>query len=98
MSLKESSDELNPSEIVPEVVGNAPVSHSSADYLALAIATVGVGYLPLAPGTWGSVVGVSIYLILRYAAINIDHTSFLCLESASIIIITLSGIWAPSQT
>jgi len=32
------------------------------DHLALAIATVGVGYLPLAPGTWGSAVGVAIYI------------------------------------
>ena len=28
------------------------------DYFSLAITTVGVGYLPLAPGTWGSMVGV----------------------------------------
>jgi phosphatidylglycerophosphatase A len=32
------------------------------DYLSLAITTFGVGYLPLAPGTWGSMVGVAIYL------------------------------------
>ncbi|MEP6848432.1 MAG: phosphatidylglycerophosphatase A [Acidobacteriota bacterium] len=32
------------------------------DYLSLAITTVGVGYIPLAPGTWGSAVGVLIYL------------------------------------
>ena len=34
------------------------------DYFALAITTFGVGYLPLAPGTWGSMVGVAIYLLL----------------------------------
>ncbi len=33
-----------------------------ADYAALAFSTFGVGYLPLAPGTWGSVIGVLIYL------------------------------------
>jgi phosphatidylglycerophosphatase A len=32
------------------------------DYFALAVTTFGVGYLPLAPGTWGSLVGVLIYL------------------------------------
>ena len=32
------------------------------DYLSLAISTWGVGYLPFAPGTWGSMVGVAIYL------------------------------------
>ncbi len=34
----------------------------SFDYLALAVATFGVGYLPYAPGTWGSMVGVAIYI------------------------------------
>src|ERR1041384_5943023 len=38
---------------------------SLLDYIALGIATVGVGYIPLAPGTWGSGVGVLIYLIIR---------------------------------
>ncbi len=33
------------------------------DYLSLAVTTCGVGYLPLAPGTWGSMVGVLIYLL-----------------------------------
>lgn len=32
------------------------------DYLALGAATCGVGYIPLAPGTYGSAVGVFIYL------------------------------------
>jgi phosphatidylglycerophosphatase A len=34
------------------------------DYLSLAITTVGVGYLPLAPGTYGSAVGVAIYVFI----------------------------------
>ncbi|MEQ1603875.1 MAG: phosphatidylglycerophosphatase A [Pyrinomonadaceae bacterium] len=32
------------------------------DYVALALTTFGVGYGPIAPGTWGSAVGVLIYL------------------------------------
>lgn len=36
------------------------------DYFSLGIATVGVGYIPIAPGTWGSGVGILIYLIVRY--------------------------------
>jgi phosphatidylglycerophosphatase A len=32
------------------------------DYLSLAVTTFGVGYLPLAPGTFGSLVGVAIYI------------------------------------
>lgn len=35
------------------------------DYLALAIATCGVGYLPLAPGTWGSLAGLGLYFLLK---------------------------------
>ncbi len=33
------------------------------DYFSLAVTTCGVGYLPLAPGTYGSAVGVLIYLL-----------------------------------
>lgn len=36
------------------------------DYLSLTVTTFGVGYLPLAPGTWGSIVGVLIYLLIIY--------------------------------
>ena len=32
------------------------------DYVALTLTTWGVGYGPVAPGTWGSAVGVGIYL------------------------------------
>ncbi len=34
------------------------------DYIALALTTFGVGYIPLAPGPWGSAVGVLIYLLV----------------------------------
>ena len=36
------------------------------DYFALAMTTFGVGYLPLMPGTYGSIVGVGIYLSIAY--------------------------------
>ena len=32
------------------------------DYIALCLSTWGVGYMPIAPGTFGSMVGVLIYL------------------------------------
>jgi phosphatidylglycerophosphatase A len=41
------------------------------DYFSLAITTFGVGYLPLAPGTWGSMVGVAIYLLFRWIEANL---------------------------
>ncbi|MFN2515241.1 MAG: phosphatidylglycerophosphatase A [Pyrinomonadaceae bacterium] len=68
MVIKESSDELNPPGIAGHSALDTPRPASSVkDYVALAVATCGVGYLPLAPGTWGSLVGVGLYYFLRYA-------------------------------
>jgi len=39
-----------------------PQKKTFLDYFSLGVTTFGVGYLPLAPGTWGSMVGVAIYL------------------------------------
>src|ERR1043165_7197915 len=36
------------------------------DYIALVLTTVGVGYIPGAPGTYGSAVAVAIYLGVRW--------------------------------
>lgn len=52
------------------------------DYLSLAVTTFGVGYLPLAPGTWGSAVGVGIYLAV---------TQFLSYFSLSQVAIHVNG-------
>ncbi|MGI9065888.1 MAG: phosphatidylglycerophosphatase A family protein [Pyrinomonadaceae bacterium] len=72
MQVKESSDELNPPEVtVDPVVAQPRPARSLKDYLALAIATCGVGYLPLAPGTWGSLVGVGLFYFLRYAVAEV---------------------------
>jgi len=40
------------------------------DYFSLAVTTCGVGYIPLAPGTFGSAVGVSIYLLFAFIEAN----------------------------
>lgn len=40
-----------------------PKQKTPSDYFALAMTTFGVGYLPLMPGTFGSLVGVAIYLL-----------------------------------
>ncbi len=47
------------------------------DYFSLAVTTFGVGYLPLAPGTWGSMVGVAIYLLFRRieASVSLDFVA-----------------------
>jgi hypothetical protein len=62
MAIKESSDELNPTIGVSSTIAREKPTRSFADYLALAIATCGVGYFPIAPGTLGALVGVGLYV------------------------------------
>ena len=79
-------------------------SRSLTDYIALAITTWGVGYLPIAPGTWGSLVGVAIFWGIG-AVINAGPVqptphfrgSFLAAELVGILLITVLGIWGGSQ-
>ncbi len=112
MSVKESSDELNPTVVsAGTVIAKARAARSAKDYLALAIATCGVGYLPLAPGTWGSLVGIGIYLLLRFSTfrfteIFLPSDSFLrfmplpIFTAAALVlitVITLIGSWAASR-
>jgi len=112
LSVKESSDELNPTVSAPEVFLPATHPKRASDYLALAIATCGVGYLPLAPGTWGSLVGVGLYLFLWGAVQSVLFTNaalhrFTLLEIwtpamtfmlLSIVFVSMAGIWAASRT
>ena len=63
------------------------------DYLALAIATCGVGYAPVAPGTFGSLVGVAVFLALT----RVGAGSVLLLIAA-ILFFTFAGIWAGTRT
>jgi phosphatidylglycerophosphatase A len=109
--IKESSDELNPPVATSAFIAHAPRRRwTPGDYVALAIATCGVGYLPLAPGTWGSAVGVGLYLLLRVASAEVFaravahgwsvppleymHTTLMLLM---LISITIAGIWAASR-
>src|SRR5258705_7480129 len=107
MQIKESSDELNPTITAG---GISRPARSMKDYLALAIATCGVGYLPLAPGTWGSLLAVGLYVLLQSlllpfmrvftrpnSLIFISPWSlFLAAELVLITLIILVGIWAAS--
>jgi phosphatidylglycerophosphatase A len=89
LPVKESSDELNPAVLVSPAEVPAPArTNSPVDYAALAIATFGVGYLPLMPGTFGSMVGVAIFLLLRVWP----------LQLLFIAVITVLGVWAASRT
>jgi phosphatidylglycerophosphatase A len=58
--------------------------------LAVAIATVGyVGFVPVAPGTWGSAAGVLLVAALRTGA---------GFDLASIIIVAVVGTWAAHRS
>jgi phosphatidylglycerophosphatase A len=110
--MKESSDELNPPIVTTGgFIARAPRKRTPRDYLALVIATCGVGYLPLAPGTWGSAVGVGVYLLLhrasvlahafatrqawRFPTLEGFHVSLMLL---AIVVLSLAGIWAATRT
>jgi phosphatidylglycerophosphatase A len=109
--IKESSDELNAPVVTRAFVARAKGKRTASDYLALALATCGVGYMPVAPGTWGSAVGVGIYMLLREASAELFayattrgwsvppleafRTSFVLLMLMLVVIV---GIWAATKT
>ena len=80
------------------------------DYFSLAVTTCGVGYLPLAPGTWGSIVGVLIYLAFAKIESNasvyfVPHgfnetqiTAWIHVVNLILFLLfCLLGIWAASR-
>lgn len=111
-TVKESSDELNPPVVTGAMIAPAQRRRSLSDYLALAFATWGVGYAPLAPGTFGSAVGVGLYLLLREGTRRIVYSyvpdyslTYELVESfraalmlGVIAVVTALGVWAASRT
>ncbi len=79
------------------------------DYGALAVTTLGVGYLPLMPGTFGSLLGIGVYVTLanvfrsfRYSA-DLDSPELLVAAVHAVILISfllfcLLGIWAAGRS
>ena len=105
MPIKESSDELNPTVVTADAVPKSKTRHSLKDYLALAIATCGVGYLPLAPGTWGSLLAVIFYGFLHgewFPQTDLPAgaflISFLLVQLVIVATVTVIGTWAASRT
>ena len=110
-AIKESSDELNPAVAIPADEIAARKRRSPADYLALVVATCGVGYFPIAPGTLGSVVGIALYLPLfawSYAILEARaasgrlsllyvFTPQLAIMLVVIFLVAMAGIWAASR-
>ena len=110
-ALNESSDELNSAVVIAAEEVAPKMKRTATDYLALAIATCGVGYFPVAPGTLGSLVGVLLFLTIRrltrvllvpYAFRHqVNFFTLQAIESAVmllvILVVTLGGIWAASR-
>lgn len=109
--VKESSDELNPSVVVTTAfIGRPPRERGVRDYVALAVATCGVGLIPLAPGTWGSLVGIGLYLAARAVSVQAfvyaeaRGWSTPPLESLQttlvlllLLVMTIAGVWAATR-
>jgi phosphatidylglycerophosphatase A len=112
-TVKESSDELNPTVASSgRIVEGAPERGAFGNLFALLVATCGVGYIPLAPGTWGSLVGVGLYLGWRSLSLrtvwafqsqrrlNAMQTETLYTASLLLLItvVTLVGVWGASRS
>lgn len=80
------------------------------DYFSIALTTCGVGYIPIAPGTFGSAVGVLIYLSFAWAEANIGiyflakgwrleeiSAWFIAINLILLLIFCLLGIWASGR-
>ena len=91
MATKESIDELNPEVMTGAAIPPVPKRKTAGDYFALALATCGVGYFPIAPGTMGSLVGVALYLTLWAGSSRV-------LEAGLLKRLTLLQMWTPQIT
>jgi phosphatidylglycerophosphatase A len=79
------------------------------DYVSLALTTFGVGYLPLAPGTWGSLLAIGFYAFLsntfssyRYAPSTASPDATVAAIHAVILVafatFVILGIWAATRS
>jgi phosphatidylglycerophosphatase A len=109
---KESSDELNPPvEISSRALAREKRSRTFGDYVALAIATCGVGYFPIAPGTMGALVGVALYLAIwgrLYQMLEANaarghlnllyiFTPLMAAMMLLIFLLTIAGTWSATR-
>ena len=79
------------------------------DYISLALTTFGVGYIPGAPGTYGSMIAIAFYAILSssFAAFRYSATptssepvvaSIHAVILVALLIFMLLGMWAASRS
>ncbi|MBV9928870.1 MAG: phosphatidylglycerophosphatase A [Acidobacteria bacterium] len=109
---KESSDSLAHPVVEPAHIVVPERRRSAGDYLALALATCGVGLIPVAPGTWGSGVGVAAYLGLGHLServfdygvrrgLDLSPQQFPAVLTTvlllAILLVALVGTWAATR-
>jgi phosphatidylglycerophosphatase A len=74
----------------PEELGTPEEPKNATHFIALAFATGGgVGYIPLAPGTFGALVGVALF----FAFENLGFALYL----ATVAALTAIGVWASER-
>ena len=111
-AIKESSDELNPAvEVSSSTIPQDKKKRTLVDYMALAIATCGVGYFPIAPGTLGALVGVGLYVsiwgtLYQLLAANAARghlnllfifTPLMAAMLVVIFVVSVAGTWAATR-
>lgn len=107
---KETSDVLSPPVVGAAHVVVAKGRRTAGDYLALAVATCGVGLIPLAPGTWGAALGVGVYLSVarlaesafaRAGQRGVEASAFQVLLTtlllAVVCAVSIAGTWAATR-
>jgi phosphatidylglycerophosphatase A len=110
---KESSDAIEQAVVEAPHIVVPPRRRTAGDYVAVAVATCGVGFIPIAPGTWGAGVGLGIYLALGAAAelaLGPEaargwrpsalpfHLILTALLLLVIVVVSLGGTWAATRT
>jgi len=109
---KETSDSIEQAVVETPHIVVPPRRRTAGDYAAVALATCGVGYMPVAPGTWGAGLGVGLYLALGTvtswvvvnaataglgrAALPFQQT-LTALLLVAIILVSLGGTWAATR-
>lgn len=70
------------------------------DHFALAFTTWGVGYIPGAPGTYGSAIAVAIYLGIGNAVTTSNYPAGIVTAAVAVLLAAfcLVGIWASSRS
>lgn len=109
---KETSDSLAHPVIEPAHIVVPERKRTAGDYFALALATCGVGLIPIAPGTWGSGVGVALYLGIGHLSerifdfsvergLDLSPQQFQGILTTvlllAILLVALVGIWAATR-